>query len=119
MPTFKITTSTPSVHFDYYEVEAPTEKEAIDLIWSGEADSYDTVIEEEAMGLEIVDVIEIKKQDYTISLHIFNHKLTKTNTHDKETRNTNVYYGNNDLRIRFNSICFSGFIGLHNSTTYI
>ena len=49
------------MHFDYYEVEAPTEKEAIDLIWSGEADSYDTVIEEEAMGLEIVDVIEIKK----------------------------------------------------------
>lgn len=71
MPTFKITTSTPSVHFDYYEVEASTEKEAIDLIWSGEADSYDTVIEEEAMGLEIVDVIEIKKQDYTIQSHIF------------------------------------------------
>ena len=61
MPTFKITTSMPSVTYDYYEVEAPTEKEAIDLIWSGEADSYDTVIEEEAMGLEIVDVIEIKK----------------------------------------------------------
>ena len=61
MPTFKITTSMSSVHYDYYEVEASTEKEAIDLIWSGEADSYDTVIEEEAMGLEIVDVIEIKK----------------------------------------------------------
>jgi hypothetical protein len=32
MPTFKIATSTPSVHLDYYEVEASTEKEAIDLI---------------------------------------------------------------------------------------
>ena len=47
------------------------------------------------------------------------YKLTKTNTHDKETRNTNVYYGSNDLRIRFNSICFNSFIGLHNSITYI
>jgi hypothetical protein len=61
MKTFYIVTSTPSIHLDYYEVKATTEKEAIDLIWSGEADSYDTVIEEEAMGLEIVDVIEIKK----------------------------------------------------------
>ena len=47
------------------------------------------------------------------------YKLTKTNTHDKETRNNNGHYGGNDLHIRFNSICFSGFIGLHNTITYI
>ena len=61
MPTFKITTSTPSVHFDYYEVEASTEEEAIKLIWSGEADSYDSEVETDANSLEIVDVIESKK----------------------------------------------------------
>lgn len=47
------------------------------------------------------------------------YKLTKTNTHEKETRNTNVHYGSNDLCIRFNSIYFSSFIGLHNTITYI
>jgi hypothetical protein len=29
MPTFKITTSTPSVHFDYYEVEAQQKKKQL------------------------------------------------------------------------------------------
>lgn len=61
MPTFKITTSTPSVHFDYYEVEASTEEEAIDSIMRGEEDSYDNEIDIYANSLEIVDVIEIKK----------------------------------------------------------
>jgi hypothetical protein len=35
MPTFKITTSTPSVTYDYYKVEASTEEEAIILIMNG------------------------------------------------------------------------------------
>jgi hypothetical protein len=61
MTTFKITMSTPSVVFDYYEVEASTEEEAIDLIMSGEADSYDSEVEIDANSLEIVDVIESKK----------------------------------------------------------
>lgn len=61
MPTFKITTSTPSVHFDYYEVEASTEEEAIDSIMRGEEDSYDNEIDIYPNSLEIVDVIEIKK----------------------------------------------------------
>ena len=61
MPTFKITTSIPSVTYDYYEVEASTEEEAIDLIMSGEADSYDSEVETDANSLEIVDVIEIVK----------------------------------------------------------
>lgn len=61
MPTFKITTSIPSVTYDYYEVEASTEEEAIDLIMSGEADSYDSEVETDANSLEIVDVIESKK----------------------------------------------------------
>lgn len=61
MPTFKITTSTPSVNYDYYEVEASTEEEAIDLIMNGEADAYDSEVETDANSLEIVDVIEVKK----------------------------------------------------------
>ena len=56
MPTFKITTSMPSVQFHYYEVEATTEEEAVELIMSGEADAYDTEVETDANGLEIVDV---------------------------------------------------------------
>lgn len=56
MPTFKITTSMPSVQFHYYEVEATTEEEAVHLIMSGEADAYDTEVEADANGLEIVDV---------------------------------------------------------------
>ena len=61
MPTFKITTSTPSVHYDYYEVEASTEEEAINSIMIGEEDAYDTEIEEAMELVQIVDVIEIKK----------------------------------------------------------
>ena len=61
MPTFKITTSMSSIHYDYYEVEASTEEEAIDSIMSGEEDSYDNEIDIYANSLEIVDVIEIKK----------------------------------------------------------
>ena len=56
MPTFKITTSMPSVQFHYYEVEATTEEEAVELIMSGEADAYDSKVETDANGLEIVDV---------------------------------------------------------------
>ena len=83
MPTFKITTSIPSVTYDYYEVEASTEEEAIDLIMSGETDSYDSEVETEVNSLEIVDVIEIvkirfsKKQADTTLLHIFNYKKKK------------------------------------------
>ena len=72
MPKFKITTSMSSVNYDYYEVEASTEEEAIDLIMSGEADVYDSEVETDANSLEIVDVIESKKQAYTTLLHIFN-----------------------------------------------
>ena len=64
MPTFKITTSMPSVQYHYYEVEASTEEEAINSIMSGEEDAYDDEIDSEANSLEIVDVIEIKKQAY-------------------------------------------------------
>ena len=56
MPTFKITTSIPAVQFYYYEVEATTEEEAVELIMSGEADAYDSEVETDANGLEIVDV---------------------------------------------------------------
>jgi len=68
MPTFKITTSTPSVVFDYYKVEASTEEEAIECIMNGEAEAYDSKVETficvatyESSGydvneLEIVDV---------------------------------------------------------------
>ena len=56
MPTFKITTSMPSVQFHYYEVEATTEEEVVELIMSGEADAYDSEVETDANGLEIVDV---------------------------------------------------------------
>ena len=56
MPKFKITTSMHSVTYDYYEVEASTEEEAIDLIMSGEADIYDSEVETDANSLEIVDV---------------------------------------------------------------
>jgi hypothetical protein len=61
MPKFKITTSMSSVNYDYYEVEALTEEEAINLIMSGEADAYDSEVETDANSLEIVDVIESKK----------------------------------------------------------
>lgn len=61
MPTFKITTSTPSVHYHYYEVEASTEEEAIDLIMGGEEEEYDIEVETDVNGLEIVDVIEVKE----------------------------------------------------------
>lgn len=61
MPTFKITTSMSAVQFNYYEVEATTEEEAINSIMSGEEDAYDDEIDSEANSLEIVDVIEIKK----------------------------------------------------------
>ena len=71
MPKFKITTSMSSVAYDYYEVEASTEEEAINLIMSGEADAYDSEVETDANSLEIVDVIESKKQADTTLLHIF------------------------------------------------
>ena len=74
MTKFKITTSMSSVNYDYYEVEASTEEEAINLIMSGEADAYDSEVETDANSLEIVDVIESKKQADTIPLHIFKHK---------------------------------------------
>ncbi len=61
MPKFKITISMSSVNYDYYEVEALTEEEAINLIMSGEADAYDSEVETDANSLEIVDVIESKK----------------------------------------------------------
>ena len=62
MPTFKITTSMPSVQYHYYEVEASTEEEAINSIMSGEEDAYDDEIDyTKTYSLEIVDVIEIKK----------------------------------------------------------
>jgi hypothetical protein len=56
MPTFKITTSTPSVHFDYYEVEAlhPNRKRSNkDLIWKQvvKRDSYDTVNRRRSNGI--------------------------------------------------------------------
>ena len=56
MPTFKITTSTPSVVFDYYEVKASTEEEAIECIMNGEADSCDSEVKTDVNELEIVDV---------------------------------------------------------------
>ena len=56
MPTFKITTSTPSVVFDYYEVKASTEEEAINLIIKGKVEAYDVEIELKEDELEIVDV---------------------------------------------------------------
>lgn len=61
MPTFKITTSMPSIQYHYYEVEASTEEEAINSIMSGEEDAYDEEIDTAVDKLEIVDVIEIKK----------------------------------------------------------
>jgi hypothetical protein len=61
MPVFKITTSMPSVQFHYYEVEATTEEAAIYLIMSGEEDAYNSEVETDANGLEIVDVIKINK----------------------------------------------------------
>ena len=70
MPKFKITTSMSSVNYDYYEVEASTEEEAINLIMSGEADAYDSEVETDANSLEIVDV-NIEDQDYTTPSHIF------------------------------------------------
>ena len=56
MTTFKITMSTPSVVFDYYEVEASTEEEAIECIMNGEAEAYDSKVETDVNELEIVDV---------------------------------------------------------------
>ena len=70
MPKFKITTSMSSVNYDYYEVEALTEEEAINLIMSGEADAYDSEVETDANSLEIVDV-NIEDQDYITPSHIF------------------------------------------------
>ena len=57
MKTFYIVTSTPSIHLDYYEVKATTEKEAIDLIVKGEVEAYDTEFEMNRDKLEIVDVV--------------------------------------------------------------
>ena len=48
--------STPSVVFDYYEVEASTEEEAIECIMNGEAEAYDSKVETDVNELEIVDV---------------------------------------------------------------
>lgn len=45
MSTFKITTAMPSVHYSYYEIEATTEEEAVDLIMSGEVDAYEVEVE--------------------------------------------------------------------------
>ena len=56
MKTFYISTSTPSIHLDYYKVEARTEKEAIDLIVKGKVEAYDTEFEMNRDKLEIVDV---------------------------------------------------------------
>ena len=57
MKTFYISTSTPSIHLDYYKVEAMTEKEAIDLIVKGEVEAYDTEFEMNRDKLEILDVV--------------------------------------------------------------
>jgi hypothetical protein len=56
MKTFYIVTSTPSIHLDYYKVEAMTEKEAINLIVKGEVEAYDTEFEMNRDEVEIVDV---------------------------------------------------------------
>jgi len=56
MPTFKITTLMTAVRYDYYEIDASTEEEAINLIMNGEADAYDHEVVEDANSLEIVDV---------------------------------------------------------------
>ena len=56
MPTFKITTLMTAVCYDYYEIDASTEEEAINLIMNGEADAYDHEVVEDADSLEIVDV---------------------------------------------------------------
>jgi hypothetical protein len=56
MKIFYISTSTPSLHIDYYKVEAMTEKEAIDLIVKGEVEAYDTEFEMNRDEVEIVDV---------------------------------------------------------------
>jgi len=56
MPTFKITTLMTAVCYDYYEIDASTEEEAINLIMNGEADAYDHEVVEDANSLEIVDV---------------------------------------------------------------
>ena len=56
MPTFKITTLMTAVCYDYYEIDASTEEEAINLIMNGEADAHDHEVVEDADSLEIVDV---------------------------------------------------------------
>jgi hypothetical protein len=56
MKIFYISTSTPSIHLDYYKVKATTEKEAIDLIVKGEVEAYDTEFEMNRDEVEIVDV---------------------------------------------------------------
>jgi len=43
------------------EVEATTEEAAIYLIMSGEEDAYNSEVETDANGLEIVDVMKLKK----------------------------------------------------------
>ena len=72
MPTFKITTLMTAVCYDYYEIDASTEEEAINLIMNGEADAYDHEVVEDTNSLEIVDVfnparpiVKDEESDYT------------------------------------------------------